>query len=203
MEEKWLDWARQLQAMAQSGLAYCDNKYDIERYQQMRDLSVEIMEHYTEAGEDKIRDLFCGETGYQTPKVDVRGAVFKEDAVLLILESQDGRWSLPGGWADVGLSLKENVQKEMREEAGLDVEPTRLVGIFDWLKSKKAAPFAIYKAFMLCDSKGGAFEQNIETEASGFFKLDELPPLSHRVTRETLELCYQALKDPNWQPVVD
>ncbi len=203
MEEKWLTWAKQLQAMAQSGLAYTDNKYDMERYEQMRDLSVEIMDHYTEAGEEKIRELFCNETGYQTPKVDVRGAVFKDDAILLVKESLDGRWSMPGGWADVGLSICQNVEKEMVEEAGLVVKATRLVGIFDWLKSKKCTPFSIYKAFMLCEVKGGNFVPNIETEAAEYFPLDQLPPLSHRINEEMVALCHAAKEDPAWIPQVD
>ena len=131
MEEKWLSWARQLQAMAQNGLAYSHNVFDIERYERLRDLSVEILNEYTEAGEEKIRDLFCNEVGYQTPKVDVRGAVIQDQKILLVKERIEGKWSLPGGWADVGISVKENVEKEMREESGLITKATRLVAIFD------------------------------------------------------------------------
>lgn len=205
MEEKWLSWAKQIQAHAQNGLAYAQNPFDRERYQQLRDLSVEIMQHYTEAGCDTITDLFCNETGYQTPKVDVRGAVFKDGKVLLVKERQDGKWSLPGGWADIGLSVKENVKKEVLEEAGMTVEPIRLVAILDWIKEEHrcACPFSMYKIFMLCNLVGGAYQENIETEDAQFFGMDELPELTHKISKEAIEMCYQAWCKPYWQPVVD
>lgn len=134
--EKWLIWARTLQAEAQSGLAYAKNPFDIERYERMRDLSVEIMNEYSQAGADRVRKMFAGESGYQTPKVDVRGAVVEGGKILLVQEKLNGgRWSLPGGWADVGLSVRQNIEKEVREEAGLNARATRLVAIYDWLKS--------------------------------------------------------------------
>ncbi|MEF9918920.1 MAG: NUDIX hydrolase, partial [Eubacterium sp.] len=179
MEKKWLTWAKKLQSIAQAGLTYSDNKYDLERFEQIRDLSVEIMMEYTDAGEEKVKDLFCFETGYQTPKVDVRGAIFKEDQILLVKESIDGHWSMPGGWADVGLSVKENIEKEAKEEAGLLVKARRLVGIFDWVRAVEILnPFAIYKVMMLCDVVEGSFKKNIETEDAHYFSIDKLPPLS-------------------------
>ena len=154
--EKWLIWARTLQAEAQSGLAYAKNPFDIERYERMRDLSVEIMNEYSQAGADRVRKMFAGESGYQTPKVDVRGAVVEGGKILLVQEKlNDGRWSLPGGWADVGLSVRQNIEKEVREEAGLNARATRLVAIYDWLKSIHEAPFSMYKIIMLCETDGG------------------------------------------------
>lgn len=203
MEDKWLKWARELQAMAQNGLAYTKNPFDIERYERLRDLSVEILNEYTEAGTEKIRDLFCNEVGYQTPKVDVRGAVIEDGRILLVKERLEGKWSLPGGWADVGLSVKDNVEKEMREEAGLIVKATRLVSVQDWLKSRKNAPFSLYKMTMLCDKQGGAFEANIETEEAGYFAMDKLPPLTHKVSTELLTMCFEAAAQPDWSPRVD
>ena len=205
MEEKWLTWAKKIQAIAQSGLAYTDNKYEIDRYEQLRSLSVEIMQHYTEAGEEKIRDLFCCETGYQTPKVDVRGAIFKDDQILLVKESIDGCWSMPGGWADIGLSVKENIIKEAREEAGMDVEPFKLVGVYDWARATDLPnPFAIYKIVMLCHPIGGSYETNIETEDAKYFSLDELPPISNvRTTAALIQQCYSALKDKNYVPITE
>ena len=203
MEAKWLSWAKTLQAMAQSGLAYTTNIYDRERYEALRELSVEIMDTYTEAGTEKIKDLFCNEVGYQTPKIDVRGALFKEQKVLLVKEKLDGLWSLPGGWADVGLSIKDNVKKEMVEEAGLVIEPTRLVGIYDWTRNSKETPFSIYKAVMICDYISGEFKDNIETEEIGYFGLDELPPLSHRVSYKMIEKSWHAYNDIEWMAEVD
>ncbi|MEG1433596.1 MULTISPECIES: NUDIX hydrolase [Eubacterium] len=203
MEEKWLTWAKKIQSLSQCGLAYCDNQFDIERYEAFRALSIEILETYTEVDTHQIKDLFCNETGYQTPKVDVRGAIFKNDQILLVKETQDGKWSMPGGWADIGLSVKENVEKEVREEAGMVVHATRLVAMMDWLRSQKNCPFSIYKVFMLCDIEGGHFMENIETEAADFFSLETLPPLSHRITKDTVEMCYAAYRDETWISKID
>lgn len=205
MEKKWLAWAKQLQSIAQAGLTYSTNKYDRERFEQIREMSVDILNNYTDAGAEKIRDLFCFETGYQTPKVDVRGAIFRQDAILLVKESIDGCWSMPGGWADIGLSVKENIEKEAREEAGLHVVAKKLVGVFDWVKNVDLPnPFAIYKTVMLCDVIDGAFQKNIETEDARYFDLDHLPELSRGRTTETLiKLCYKASQDNAFVPIID
>ncbi|MCH4072473.1 NUDIX hydrolase [Pseudoramibacter sp.] len=203
--KKWIKWAQTLQAEAQSGLAYAANPFDIERYERLRDLSVEIMNTYTEAGMDKVRSMFANETGYQTPKVDVRGAVVKQGKILLVQEKlNDDCWSLPGGWADVGLSLKENIEKEVREEAGLDTKATRLVAIYNWLKSYKDAPFSMYKMVMLCEPAGaGHFADNAETENAAYFALGELPPLTRKVSRDLIARCLSAAKDWDYTPYIE
>jgi ADP-ribose pyrophosphatase YjhB (NUDIX family) len=196
METKWLSWAKRLQSIAQAGLTYSKDKYDIERFQQIRDISIEILNEYTEISNEKIKDLFCNETGYQTPKVDIRGAVFKDGKILLVKESIDGRWSLPGGWAEVNLSVKENVIKELREETGLNVVPKRLIAVLDRNKhNHPITPYGIYKIFVLCELIGGVFKKNIETVESGFFSLEDLPPLSlGRVTKEQIAMCFDVKK---------
>jgi hypothetical protein len=118
MEHKWLEWAKQIQAIAQAGLAYSKDVYDIERFQQLRELSIEIMAEHTETNKELIRTLFANETGYQTPKVDVRGVIFQDNKILLVKEKIDKKWTLPGGWADIGLTPAEAVKKEIFEEAG-------------------------------------------------------------------------------------
>ncbi|HHV97266.1 MAG TPA: NUDIX hydrolase [Clostridiaceae bacterium] len=205
MEPKWLIWAKRLQSIAQAGLTYSKDKYDIERFLQVRDISVEILNEYTGISNEKIKDLFCNETGYQTPKVDIRGAVFKDDKILLVKESIDGLWSLPGGWAEVNLSVRENVIKELREEAGLNVIPKRLIAVLDRNKhNHPASPYGIYKIFVLCDLIDGAFEKNIETLESGFFYLEDLPPLSlGRVTREQIAMCFEARYNDNFTTIFD
>lgn len=205
MEPKWLSWAKQLQAIAQAGIEYSKDKYDIERFQQIRNLSVEILNEYTEIDNEKIKDLFCNETGYQTPKVDIRGAIFKDDKILLVKESIDGCWSLPGGWAEFNLSIKENIIKEAKEEAGLNVFPKRLIAVLDRNKhNEPPTAYGIYKIFVLCELIGGTFEKNIETEDSGFFSLDELPPLSlERNTKNQISMCFEANGDENFTPVFD
>lgn len=204
-EPKWLTWAKQMQALAQQGLSYTKDKYELERYAQLRDLSVEIMQHYTEAGEEKIRDLFASERGYQTPKVDVRGAILREDKILLVHESIDNRWAMPGGWADVGLSIRDNIKKEAKEEAGMIVDPYKLVGVFDWTKNvRKPFPYSIYKTVMLCRPEEWDFHKNIETLGADFFSRDRLPELSSgRTTESLIDLCFEARENKNYVPIVD
>ena len=120
--EKWLQWAAELQSIAQAGLFYGKDPFDRERYQRIRDIAAEMISFKTEIPLEKVKDLFCCEQGYQTPKLDTRAAIFKEDKILLVRE-KNGTWSLPGGWVDVNVSVRENVIKEVKEEAGLDVRP--------------------------------------------------------------------------------
>lgn len=194
MEPKWLSWAKQLQSIAQAGLTYSKDQYDLERFQQIRNLSVEILNEYTEISHEKIKDLFCNEVGYQTPKVDIRGVIFQEDKILLVKESIDGCWSIPGGWAEFNLSIKENVVKEVMEEAGLNIVPKKLIAILDRNKHNvPVIPYGIYKIFVLCEVVDGSFQENIETEESGYFTLTDLPPLSvDRNTRKQIEMCFDA-----------
>ena len=205
MEPKWLTWSKQLQALAQQGLEYSKDKYDIERFQQLREISAEIMTTYTDLDEQKVQDLFCNEQGYQTPKVDVRGVVIKDGAILMVKEFIDGKWSLPGGWADFDRSVKENVVKEMKEEAGVNVTPNRLIAVQDRRYSNPGVcPYGIYKIFVLCDLIDGEFVENIETETSGYFTLDSLPELSEgRNTEKQIRMCFEAANDPEFMTIFD
>lgn len=145
-----MDWAVELQSLAQAGLYYSKDPYDRERFQRIREISAEILSRQSEMPYEKVTDLFCGETGYQTPKLDCRAAVFRENRILLVKEN-NGTWSLPGGWVDAGLSVKENVIKEVREEAGLDVTADRVIAIQD--RDKHNMPVSAYKIckiFFLC-----------------------------------------------------
>ncbi len=196
---KWLEWAKQMQAISQAGLEYSRDVYDIERFQQLRELSVEIMQQYTAVESDQIRELFAGETGYATPKVDVRGVVFQAGRILLVKEKLDGHWSLPGGWADVGLSPKEIAVKEVREESGFIVAPIRLLGVMDKkFHHHPPSPWHIYKLFILCEITGGAASTDTtETTEVGFFAENELPPLSvGRNTEQQIRTLFQHLRDP-------
>jgi len=205
MREKWLEWAVRLQSIAQCGLTYSKDKYDIERFQQIRDLAADIMHDYTDIPLDRVKDLFCMEKGYQTPKVDVRGAIIEDGGILLVREQIDGKWSLPGGWAEVDLSLGENVVKEVREESGLDVEASRLLAVLDaGRRNPVPAPFGIYKIIVECISLGGSFRPNIETLECGFFKQDRLPELSQgRTTEEQIAVCFRAAGNAGFVPVFD
>jgi ADP-ribose pyrophosphatase YjhB (NUDIX family) len=152
-----------------------------------------------------IKDYYVREEGYLTPKVDVRGGVIVENKILLVREKVDGRWSLPGGWADVNRTPQENVIKEAFEEAGVLVKPTRLVGLLDrskWVQD--TCPYTIYKILMLCELLDGDFKCNAETIESGFFAMDQLPPLSlGRTTEAQLALFFKAHQNTEYYPVYD
>jgi ADP-ribose pyrophosphatase YjhB (NUDIX family) len=181
MEPKWLVWAREIQATAQTGLAFTKDVYDRQRYERLRQLAAEIMAEGAGVGSEPIEALFAGQTGYATPKVDVRGAVFQDGRVLLVQERADpGRWTLPGGWADVNRSPRECVIAEVREEAGLDVRPVKLAAVYDRARHPHVPPkpFHIYKMFFICEIVGGAPSPGPETDDVAFFDVGRLPPLS-------------------------
>ena len=204
MNEKWLEWAKELQFLAQAGLTYSKDCYDIERFERIREIAAEMVAYKTEIPLNKVKDLFCNETGFQTPKIDTRAAIFKENKILLVKETS-GTWSLPGGWCDVMESVKSNTEKEVWEEAGLKAEAVKLIAIQD--RNKHNVPpyaYGIMKVFFLCTVSGGEFQENIETTASEYFALDELPELSlEKNTKEQIQMCFEAYADPNWKVVVD
>lgn len=195
---KWLDWAKEMQAIAQSGLTYAKDVYDQERYEQLRQLSVDILASYTELEMEKVKQLFTNEKGYQTPKVDVRAVVFKEEALLFVREKVDNKWSLPGGYCDIGLSPSENVVKEVKEEAGYEVTPIRLLAVLDSNRHPHPPqPYQYYKLFIQCEITGGQAKRGVETKDVGFFRKDELPPLSeNRIVKSQIELLFEYAKNP-------
>ncbi len=205
MEEKWIKWASQLQAIAQAGLTFCTDRYDLDRYEKIRDLSIEIMHEYTDIDHNKIRNLFASETGYQTPKVDIRSAVFKNNKILMVREKVDGAWSLPGGWADVNTSVSESVIRECFEEAGAYVIPKRIIAIQLANKHNNSLfPFTIYKIFVECELVENSFRDNTETLDADFFSINSLPPLStNRNTRSQIEMCFKAKKRKIFEAIFD
>lgn len=202
--EKWLAWAVELQSIAQAGLFYGEDKFDIQRYERIRDITAEMISYKSEIPIEKVKDLFCSETGYQTPKLDSRAAIFKDDKILLVKE-RDNTWSLPGGWVDVDLSVKENTIKEVKEEAGLDVTADFVIAVQD--REKHNLPIYAYKIckiFILCTATGGSFQENIETLESRYFAMDELPQLSaEKNNEEQIKMCFDAYHSKNWKTVFD
>lgn len=202
--EKWLEWAVELQSISQGALYYCKDKFDIERFERIREIAAEMINYKTDIPADKVKDLFCNEIGYQTPKIDSRAAIFKDDKILLVKES-NGTWSLPGGWVDVDLSVKENIIKEVKEEAGLDVVTNKIIAVQD--REKHNLPvyaYKICKIFILCTAIGGKFEKNIETIESNYFKIDELPLLAtEKNNEEQIKMCFEAYKTDNWETLFD
>ena len=199
--EKWLELAIEIQSLAQAGLAYTSNVYDIERYERLRNISVEMISLKSDLEFNKIKDLFCNENGYQTPKIDTRAAIFKEGKILLVHEN-DGTWSLPGGWCDVLESCGSNTIKEVKEETGLDVINKKLIAVQDRNKHNKPIyAYGVCKIFILCEVIGGKFIENIETTEIKYFSLDEIPNnlAEEKTNKEQIEMCFEAYKNVNWQ----
>ncbi len=203
--EKWLKWAIEIQSLAQAGLTYTDNVYDIERYERLREIAAEIIEEKSNINLEKVKDLFCNENGYQTPKIDTRAAIFKDEKILLTHEN-NGTWSLPGGWCDVLESVASNTIKEVKEETGLDVETIKIIAVQDRNKHNKPIyAYGVCKIFVLCNVIGGEFIENIETTEIKYFSLDEIPNnlAEEKTNNEQIEMCFKAYKDEKWQTQFD
>ena len=182
---EWTRWTARLQALAQTGLTFARDPYDVQRYQELRDIAAQMLAAGAQMELPALRPWLETDTGYATPKVDVRGVVFRADKILLVRERSDGRWTLPGGWADVGESPAENVVREIREEAGFETRATKLLAVFDRARHPHEPPFPfhVYKMFLRCEITGGAARESSETSAVDFFAEAELPELS--LTRVT------------------
>lgn len=203
--EKWLKWAIEIQSLAQAGLTYTDNVYDIERYERLREIAAEIIEEKSNISLEKVKDLFCNENGYQTPKIDTRAAIFKDEKILLTHEN-NGTWSLPGGWCDVLESVASNTIKEVKEETGLDVETIKIIAVQDRNKHNKPIyAYGVCKIFVLCNVIGGEFIENIKTTGIKYFSLDEIPNnlAEEKTNNKQIEMCFKAYKDEKWQTQFD
>lgn len=200
-----LEIAKRLEAIAQAGLTYTENEFDRERFEEIRDIGHRIFHEYSGAPINRIHELFSKEQGYPTPKVDIRGVVFRHNQILMVREKLDGLWALPGGWADIGYSPSEVVVKEVREEAGLEVSPLRLVAVLDKKHHRHPpSPMYVYKIFILCEETGGDLTPGIETTDVGFFAEDGLPELStDRNTKEQMEMIFQFNRNPDQPTVFD
>lgn len=166
VQPQWLEWAKELQFIAQGGLTYSKDVFDIERFERIREIAAEMLSLQSGIPIEKVKNLFCNETGFQTPKLDTRAAIFKDDKILLVKE-KNGTWSLPGGWVDINQSIKTNTEKEVKEEAGLNVKAIRVIAIQD-RNLHNIPPYAynVCKVFVLCEIESGSFRPNIETDES-------------------------------------
>jgi ADP-ribose pyrophosphatase YjhB (NUDIX family) len=206
MDPQWLVWAKRLQAIAQTGLTYAKDPFDVERYQSIRLVTAEMMAAGSgEGSADSFVKLLSTDVGYATPKVDVRAAVFRDGRLLLVREKEDGRWTLPGGWADIGDSPSGAVVREVKEESGFDVKARKLLALLDRnLHGHPPIPYHAYKLFFLCDIVGGNARAEQETDAVGFFAADEIPPLSlTRVTPAQIARLFQHSVHPEWPTEFD
>lgn len=201
MEPDWLKWAKQLAAISQNGLTFSNNAYEIERYEKIRQIAAEMMSTQSELDTNTYLTIFTKEDGYATPKVDVRGAVFRDNRILLVKEKVDGKWTLPGGWADPCTSPSESVVREIFEESGFETRAKKLLAVFDRSKHphKPLIPFHIYKLFFLCEITGGSEQTSHETTAVDFFAEDKIPELSvsrvlpHQIARMFEHYCNPAM----------
>jgi ADP-ribose pyrophosphatase YjhB (NUDIX family) len=199
-EPEWLTHARELQAIAQIGLAYTKDRFDVERYERIRTIAAAIMASGSESEVEKVLHLFRQDIGYATPKVDVRGAVFRGGRILLVREVSDGKWTLPGGWADVNQSAAECVVRETREESGFLVRAAKLAAVWDRRRHGHDTrhPHSIYKMFFICNIIGGEPQSGAETSGVEFFAENDLPDLSlDRVTARQIDRMFEHWRRPD------
>ncbi len=183
---KWLELARELFSISQSGLTYCQNEYDLERYRRMQEISAEMLEDKTGLPKETITQVFSMQAGYATPKIDVRGAVFRDGKLLLVQERADNRWAMPGGWADIGDLPSAMAEREVLEESGLKVRAVKVIAVYDANRVEPMEFFHAYKIIFLCELLGGEMRTNHETLAVDFFDPAKLPPLSSGRTNERM-----------------
>lgn len=201
---RWLTWAREIQAIGQSGLAYDPPLYDRERYERLVSLAAEIAAEHSGLPRSSLERAFEMQRGYATPKVDVRGAVVRDGRILLVQERSDGGWCLPGGWADVGATPAEMVAREVAEESGLPVAVERLLALFDANRKRDLELFHAYKLVFLCTNHADDPAPGAETLDAGFFPFDALPPLSpNRTSRHHLRVIRERLDDATLGPYFD
>ncbi|MBN1666605.1 MAG: NUDIX hydrolase [Anaerolineales bacterium] len=202
---QWLDWAREIQALAQSGENYALNEWQSQRYQRLMEIAAEIVSAHTALPASELVESFRMQRGYATPKVDVRGAVFRDGKLLLVHEKMDGGWTMPGGWADVGDSPAAGAEREVWEESGFRVRARKLVGVYD---ANRVEPLGLYhavKLVFLCEILSGEATPSNETSAVAFFDRNEIPGvLSGQRTRPRhIQDAFAALENPTWQAVFD
>lgn len=198
-EPEWLATVRELQSIAQAGLAFSRDPYDLQRFQRLREISAQMLARGSDASTERILGLFAEERGYPTPKVDVRTAVIRDGHILMVREASDGRWTLPGGWADVNQSPAECAAREVFEESGFEVRIHKLAALWDLQRQghSRPQPASIYKAFFIGELTGGSARASVETTAVEFFAPDALPELSSgRITARQIQRMFAHAADP-------
>jgi len=202
---RWLVWAREIQALAQTGETYALNDWQRERYRRLMEIAAEIISEHANQPVEPIFESFKLQPGYATPKVDVRGAVFQDDQLLLVRERMDGGWAMPGGWADVGDTPALGAEREVWEESGFRVKARKLVGVYDANRSRPLELYHAIRLVFLCELIGGEARTSNETTEVAFFHEDEIPgPLSgERTGSRHIEHAFAALRDPQWKSIFD
>lgn len=197
---KIVEIAKELKAISQIGLTYTKDPHDRIRFERLGEISHEMMATLAEVPLEKVRHFFVPDSGYATPKVDLRGAVFRDGHILLVREKSTGKWTLPGGWADVNESPREGIEREIREESGFTARARKLAAVVDRGQHdyQPQYPHHIYKLFFICELTGGTPTLNIEVDAIDFFPGNALPPLdTARVLPEDIGRAFRHLHDEN------
>lgn len=201
---KWMDWAREIFSLSQAGLTYSQNEFDIERYKRLQEITAEMIESQSALSKESALESFSMQAGYSTPKIDVRGAVVRDNQILLIQERADGHWAMPGGWVDLGDAPASAVEREVWEESGYRVKAEKVVAVID---ANRIEPMEFYHAFkiiFLCRLIEGELRISHETLAVGFFELNALPPLSiYRTNEAMLQEVFAHMTDPNRRTAFD
>jgi ADP-ribose pyrophosphatase YjhB (NUDIX family) len=202
---KWLEWAREIQQLSQTGLAFAKTDYEKKRYERLIKLTAEMIDYHTQLDKPAVEKVFMKQPGYATPKIDVRAAVVNHNKILLVQEKSDKMWAMPGGWADVGDTPSEVAIRETKEESGFDVKPRKVVGVYDANREGGYLEFFhAFKIVFVCDLIGGEAKPSDETIDVGYFSFEELPPLSkNRTNNNHLEEVQLHLKDSNRQTYFD
>jgi ADP-ribose pyrophosphatase YjhB (NUDIX family) len=197
-EPSWLVMGRELRAIAQIGLTFSRDPFDRQRFERIRELAASLIASGSDEDPGKVLDLFRQDAGYATPKVDVRGAAFRDGRVLMVREVSDGGWTLPGGWADVNQTAAECVVREIAEESGFIARPVKLAAVHDYRKRHPPRHVdSIYKLFFICELTGGSARSSDETSEVAFFSRDEVPALSlGRTTADQIELMFLHAEHP-------
>lgn len=201
----WLIWAREIQALSQTGHHFAENEYQRQRFQRLSEIAAEIISKHSDLEYDRLKDVFHAQIGYATPRVDVRGAVFRDGKLLLVRERADGGWTMPGGWADVGDVPSEAAEREVWEEAGFRVKARRIVGVYD---ANRVGPLEVFHAFkivFLCEIITGEPRPSEETSEVAFFGSDEIPEnlSGERTKARHIRDAFLALEDPHLPTVFD
>jgi len=203
--KRWLDWSREIQAISQIGNTFAENDFQKERYDRLMEIAAEIVSENTALPEMSILDVFRVQPGYATPKVDVRGAVFRDSKLLMVKEKLDGRWSLPGGWVDVGDYPAASAEREVWEESGFRVKAKKLVGVYDANRSGPMEFFHAFKLVFLCELLGGSAKISKETTEVAFFAEDEFPLefSGERTQMRHIQDAFNAMVNPQIQAIFD
>jgi ADP-ribose pyrophosphatase YjhB (NUDIX family) len=192
-----LAWAREIFSIAQSGLTYSKNEFDLDRYLRLQGIAAEMIASQSELTKEAVLDSFSMQIGYATPKVDVRGAVVRDGKILLVHERIDDRWSMPGGWADLGELPSQMVIREVREESGFKVRAEKLIAVYDANRIEPLEFYHAYKLIFLCVITSGEAQTSIETSGADFFSPDNLPPLSEfRTNQSMIAEVFAHIMDP-------